>query len=83
MFIGAKNILNLNLKRNFATRASRNTSTYQVSDKTKTAIEKIEKYVAHNYKSLPVVLSRGKRCWVWDVDGKKYLDFLCGYSSTN
>lgn len=46
-------------------------------------IEKDLKYAAHNYKPLPVVLSRGQGTYVWDVEGKQYLDFLCGYSSTN
>ncbi|MDJ0949235.1 MAG: ornithine--oxo-acid transaminase [Alphaproteobacteria bacterium] len=42
-----------------------------------------EKVSAHNYSPLPVVLSRGEGVWVWDVDGKKYLDCLSGYSSLN
>jgi ornithine--oxo-acid transaminase len=42
-----------------------------------------EKYGAHNYHPLPVVLSRGKGVHVWDVDGKKYYDFLSGYSAVN
>jgi ornithine--oxo-acid transaminase len=46
-------------------------------------IELEEKYGAHNYKPLDVVLSRGKGVWVWDVDGRKYLDCLAGYSAVN
>lgn len=42
-----------------------------------------EKYGAHNYHPLPVVLERGKGVFVWDVDGKKYYDFLSGYSAVN
>lgn len=38
---------------------------------------------AHNYHPLPVVLSRGKGVYVWDVEGKKYYDFLSGYSALN
>ena len=38
---------------------------------------------AHNYKPLPVVLSRGKGVYLWDVDGKKYFDFLSAYSAVN
>ena len=38
---------------------------------------------AHNYHPLPVVLSRGKGVHVWDVDGKRYFDFLSGYSAVN
>ena len=42
-----------------------------------------EKYGAHNYHPLPVVLSRGEGVFVWDVEGKKYFDFLSGYSAIN
>lgn len=42
-----------------------------------------EKYGAHNYHPLPVVLSRGQGVYVWDTDNKKYLDFLSGYSALN
>ena len=42
-----------------------------------------EKYGAHNYRPLPVVLSRGKGCFVTDVDGKQYFDFLSAYSAVN
>jgi len=40
-------------------------------------------YGAHNYHPLPVVLDRGEGVFVWDVDGKKYLDFLSAYSAVN
>ena len=40
-------------------------------------------YSAHNYHPLPVVLSKGKGPYVWDVEGKRYLDFLSGYSAVN
>ena len=42
-----------------------------------------EKYGAHNYHPLPVVLAKGKGVHVWDVDGKQYLDFLSSYSAVN
>jgi ornithine--oxo-acid transaminase len=42
-----------------------------------------EKYGAHNYHPIPVVLNRGEGVYVWDVDGKKYFDFLSGYSALN
>ena len=38
---------------------------------------------AHNYHPLPVVLSKGKGVYVWDVEGKKYYDFLSAYSAVN
>ncbi len=47
------------------------------------AIELEEKYGAHNYHPLPVVLDRGEGVYVWDVEGKKYFDFLSAYSAIN
>ncbi|OIO11371.1 MAG: ornithine--oxo-acid transaminase [Flavobacteriaceae bacterium CG1_02_35_72] len=41
------------------------------------------KYGAHNYHPLPVVLQRGEGVYVWDVDGKRYYDFLSAYSAVN
>ena len=46
-------------------------------------IIKEEKYGAHNYHPLPVVLSKGEGVHVWDVDGKHYFDFLSAYSAVN
>ena len=46
-------------------------------------IEQEDKYGAHNYHPLPVVLSKGQGCYLWDVDGKKYFDFLSAYSAVN
>ena len=40
-------------------------------------------YGAHNYKPIPVVLSKGEGVYLWDVDGKKYFDFLSAYSAVN
>lgn len=42
-----------------------------------------EKFSARNYHPLPVVLSKGKGVWVWDVEGNKYLDMLSAYSALN
>ncbi|XP_076258669.1 ornithine aminotransferase precursor [Rhynchophorus ferrugineus] len=50
---------------------------------TQEIIEKEEKYAAHNYHPLPVALARGKGVFVWDVEGKKYFDYLSGYSANN
>ena len=47
------------------------------------AIDLENKYGAHNYHPLPVVLSRGEGVYVWDVEGKKYFDFLSAYSAVN
>src|SRR5215831_3758394 len=46
-------------------------------------IELEEKYGAHNYHPLPVVLAKGSGVFVWDVDGKRYFDFLSAYSAVN
>lgn len=50
---------------------------------TQEAIELEDKYGAHNYHPLPVVLSKGEGVYVWDVEGKKYFDFLSAYSAVN
>lgn len=50
---------------------------------TKAAITLEEKYGAHNYHPLPVVLSKGEGVYLWDVDGKRYFDFLSAYSAVN
>lgn len=47
------------------------------------AINLEEKYGAHNYHPLPVVLSKGEGVFVWDVEGKRYYDFLSAYSAVN
>ncbi len=46
-------------------------------------IERESKYGAHNYHPLPVVLDKGEGIFVWDVEGKKYYDFLSAYSAVN
>ncbi len=59
---------------NATTNASANTQGY---------LDQEEKYGAHNYHPLPVVLKKGSGVHVWDVDDKKYFDFLSGYSAVN
>ena len=56
-----------------------------VSDKSLSdrAMELESRYGAHNYKPLPVVLERGEGIFVWDVEGKRYFDFLSAYSALN
>lgn len=54
-----------------------------LSSKSNELIEKENKYGAHNYHPLPVVLERGEGVYVWDIDGKKYFDFLSAYSAVN
>ena len=49
----------------------------------KQAIKLEDQYGAHNYHPLPVVLNRGEGVYVWDVEGKRYYDFLSAYSAVN
>jgi ornithine--oxo-acid transaminase len=42
-----------------------------------------DRYGAHNYHPLPVVIERAEGCWVWDTEGKRYMDFLAAYSAVN
>ena len=51
--------------------------------KSKQYIELEDKYGAHNYHPLPVVLAKGEGVFVWDVEGKRYYDFLSSYSAVN
>jgi len=50
---------------------------------TKDYIERENRHGAHNYHPLPVVLERGEGIFVWDVEGKRYFDFLAAYSAVN
>ncbi|HEY0066377.1 MAG TPA: ornithine--oxo-acid transaminase [Flavisolibacter sp.] len=54
-----------------------------VATHTRHYLELEEKYGAHNYHPLPVVLTRGEGVFLWDVDGKRYYDYLSGYSAVN
>lgn len=54
-----------------------------LSDKTAFYLGLEEKYGAHNYHPLPVVLEKGEGVFLWDVDEKRYYDFLSGYSAVN
>jgi ornithine--oxo-acid transaminase len=55
----------------------------QLSEKAQYYLQLEERYGAHNYHPLPVVLERGEGIFLWDVDGKRYYDFLSGYSAVN
>ena len=50
---------------------------------TQALIDMEAQYGAHNYHPIPVVLNRGEGVFVWDVEGKKYYDFLSAYSAVN
>jgi len=58
-------------------------TTSSISQITRQFLEKEEQFGAHNYHPLPVVLSRGEGVFVWDVDDKRYYDYLSGYSAVN
>lgn len=47
------------------------------------AVRDAERWTAHNYHPLPVVISSAEGCWLTDVDGRRYLDCLAGYSALN
>lgn len=55
----------------------------KISNKAQQYIDQEQRFGAHNYHPLPVVLSQGKGAKVWDVDGKEYYDFLSAYSAVN
>ena len=57
--------------------------TQSVSANTAAYLQLEEQYGAHNYHPLPVVLEKGVGVFLWDVDGKRYYDFLSGYSAVN
>ena len=54
-----------------------------LSEKTAYYLQLEENFGAHNYHPIPVVLEKGKGVFLWDVDGKRYYDFLSGYSAVN
>jgi len=56
---------------------------FTISERTQHYLALEEQYGAHNYHPLPVVLERGEGVFVWDVDNKRYYDFLSGYSAVN
>lgn len=58
-------------------------STQEQTKNSQYFIELEEKHGAHNYHPLPVVLDKGEGVFVWDVEGKKYYDFLSAYSAVN
>lgn len=57
--------------------------TLAISETSQHYLDLEERHGAHNYHPLPVVLARGKGVHVWDVDGRRYFDFLSGYSAIN
>lgn len=62
---------------------SKSTPKQEVNMNTTDYIELEENWGANNYRPLDVVLTRGKGVWVWDTDGRKYLDCLAAYSAVN
>jgi len=64
-------------------RALFSSCTRSMSTKSQAIFEREDKYGAHNYHPLPVALSRAQGVNVWDVEGKRYFDFLAGYSALN
>ncbi|HOA39762.1 MAG TPA: aminotransferase class III-fold pyridoxal phosphate-dependent enzyme, partial [Flavihumibacter sp.] len=58
-------------------------TTTSFTEKTAYYLDLEETFGAHNYHPLPVVLERGEGVFLYDVDGKRYFDFLSGYSAVN
>jgi ornithine--oxo-acid transaminase len=54
-----------------------------ISQQVQQLLDREDQYGAHNYHPLPVVLNRGEGVYLWDVEGKRYYDFLSGYSAVN
>ncbi len=57
--------------------------THATGSRSRELLAEAERWSAHNYKPLPVVLERGEGVWVWDVEGNRYLDMLAAYSALN
>ena len=57
--------------------------TQATASRTQAFLTEVDRYSAHNYHPLPVVLERGDGVWVWDIDGNRYLDMLSAYSALN
>lgn len=57
--------------------------THTISKKARHYLQLEEEFGAHNYHPLPVVLEKGQGVFLWDVEGKRYYDFLSGYSAVN
>jgi ornithine--oxo-acid transaminase len=57
--------------------------THTITQKTAHYLNLEDQFGAHNYHPLPVVLEKGEGVYVWDIDGKRYYDFLSGYSAVN
>ena len=58
-------------------------TTLNTTGKTQYYLDLENHYGAHNYHPIPVVIAKGEGVYVWDVDGKRYFDFLSGYSALN
>ncbi|HLU26553.1 MAG TPA: ornithine--oxo-acid transaminase [Longimicrobiales bacterium] len=55
----------------------------EAGDRTRALLEEADRWGAQNYLPLPVVLTRGEGAWVWDIEGRRYLDMLSAYSALN
>lgn len=66
-----------------AASAAKAASSGTVTARNQFYVELDNKTLCQNYGPLPVAVERGERIYVWDVEGKKYFDFLCGYSACN
>ncbi len=46
-------------------------------------IKKATQYIANTYTRFPIAITRGEGCWLWDINGRRYLDFLAGIAVCN
>ena len=54
-----------------------------IADNTAELLDLESRFSAHNYHPLDIILTRGEGVWVYDIEGKRYLDFLAAYSAVN
>lgn len=77
------NLKNIKIQIKSLTRASSSSSSFSPSTKQNEIIKRDDTYGGHHFKPLPVVLEKGHGVYLWDTDGKKYIDFLAGFATCN
>jgi len=83
LFAGVRNNLKAATRLSSTHALTEDAVPYVLGAESQAVFKREDKYGAHNYHSLPVVLSRGKGVRVWDVEGRIYYDFLSAYSAVN
>merc|ERR1712071_468343 len=83
LFAGAVNNLKATWRLSSTQAVTNDAVPFALSADSEAVFQREDKYGAHNYHSLPVVLNRGQGVRVWDVEGRIYYDFLSAYSAVN